>query len=759
MCARNPLYPMDSSNLTSSEIPAALSQLLSRQATTTLQQLAALRDALDAAARAVSAAPSRIEQDVHELIGRITAGADAEVRRIREEAHAAIEASRAELRARVAEHERVAAALARTEAERALLRSELETAHGRIESSEQELAITIDAHAELQSQLQKLEAASARDVAARVSLERDLSQAHATVEQLLADVESLRAEAERHAAEKAGLRTRIDQQASEASALQAQLHEAREIQQQRDALAAQLESSEARSHGLESQLADARGIAQHRDQLAAQLESAGRRIAELEREVGDAHRSREEHQQHLAGNLELAGRRVDELERELADAHDVRAHRNQLASEVEASNRRVHELETELADAHAVRAHRDQLASQVDASSRRLHELEAELSIARQAREERDRFAVEAETAHRRVHELEMALADARRRGDQRATAAAEPDTAGARLQQLEAVNASQQDHIRQLTARLEDALRSEVQLQEKLAGRPAEMPQHDDADIEIMRAEVDRMVALLDASARAVTEMATAPNANDLLTELLKRLSLQFSRVALFRVKNGKLEGEQQVGFEDGAAVTKLTFPLSADSILARAATSRNIENVTGPDSLARTGLPFGGAPTAAVAVPIVVQGSTLAVVYGDDADMPDWARGPAVHDSSVGFARLLVGQVSVLLMRHTHEMKTLEELRQYAITLVQEAKEMYLADAQAGKAPELLRSRLKDNLECASQLYAYRAAMEGTAAAALLDDQIVAELEASTPFASDLATVVAEMAAGDLQITAEAS
>ena len=65
----------------------------------------------------------------------------------------------------------------------------------------------------------------------------------------------------------------------------------------------------------------------------------------------------------------------------------------------------------------------------------------------------------------------------------------------------------------------------------------------------------------------------------------------------------------------------------------------------------------------------------------------MPDSARGPAVHESSVGFARLLVGQVVVLLVRHTHELKTLAELSQYATTLLQEAKEMHLADTQAGK------------------------------------------------------------------------
>jgi hypothetical protein len=89
------------------------------------------------------------------------------------------------------------------------------------------------------------------------------------------------------------------------------------------------------------------------------------------------------------------------------------------------------------------------------------------------------------------------------------------------------------------------------------------------------------------------------------------------------------------------------------------------------------------------AVALPIVLQGTTLGVVYADDSDMPDSARGPSVHESSVGFARLLVGQVVVLLVRHTHELKTLAELSQYATTLLQEAKEMSLPTRKRAKAP----------------------------------------------------------------------
>ena len=211
-------------------------------------------------------------------------------------------------------------------------------------------------------------------------------------------------------------------------------------------------------------------------------------------------------------------------------------------------------------------------------------------------------------------------------------------------------------------------------------------------------------------------------------------------------------------MGFEDADA-SKLVVPLTVDSVLTRAINSGSVESITGSDIARRLGTPFAGTPTSAVVLPILLHGTTVSLVYADDADMPDYARGPAVHDSSVAFAKLLVGEATLLMMCHTHELKMLAELSQYATTLLQEAKEMYLADAEAGKPAAQLQGRLKDNLECASQLYAYRAAMEGTAAAVLLDDQIAAETNGTSQFARDLAIVVRSMAVSDLQITAEAS
>jgi hypothetical protein len=81
-----------------------------------------------------------------------------------------------------------------------------------------------------------------------------------------------------------------------------------------------------------------------------------------------------------------------------------------------------------------------------------------------------------------------------------------------------------------------------------------------------------------------------------------------------------------------------------------------------------------------------------------------------------------------------------------------------MYQADAEAGRTADELRSRLSVNIDCARQLYAQRAALEGSAAATLLDEQIAATIDAqpSAPFARELAAVVGHL---DLRREAEAS
>jgi hypothetical protein len=594
---------MEFHDYASHETAALITRLLGHQSGACLQQLHALREAIDAAARALET-PTHAQQDIHELIGRLTAAAEAETRRVAEHAKHAVDAAQAELRGQREENARLGNAVARGEAEAALLKSELQTAHERVEAAERDLMLTVDAHTELDTALQNAEAESRHAAQARTSLESELGAARHTLERAIADADNLRREADHLRQEAGHLRHELERQQQDRQAIEAQLR--------------------------------------------------------------DAHEN---------------------------DRHQAEA-----------------------------------LAGERHATGARLQALEAELFGARAALEKHDAVAAELEVSQ-------------------------------ARVRSLETERAQQDQQTRELQGRLDDALGAEAKLREAVARAADRSDGSADAEqAEALRWELERMVSLFDASVRAVNEMAKARSSSELLSELVKRMSIQFSRVALFRVKGHALEGEQQIGFDD-TDITKLVLPNAMDSLLSRAMASGLVESVNGTNLASALGTPFGGSPTSAVALPIAVHGTTLAVVYADDADMPESARGPAVHESSVGFAKLLMGEASVVLTCHTHELKMLAELRQYANTLLQEAKQMYLADAEAGKPAAQLRGRLKDNLECASQLYTYRAAMEGTAAAALLDEMISAEMAGSGAFARDLAFVVGEMSGADLAVTAEAS
>jgi hypothetical protein len=327
----------------------------------------------------------------------------------------------------------------------------------------------------------------------------------------------------------------------------------------------------------------------------------------------------------------------------------------------------------------------------------------------------------------------------ARAERDASAAAAAEGT---ARIEALERSRTSDGENLRHLEARLNEAVQAEAGVREQvstsghdLAGARAEAAGLHDS--------VRTLGSLLDSAVQGVDALARAGTVSDLLSALVQQLSNGYPRVALFRVKGNHLEGEHQAGFDATSDATKLVLPLNVDSLITRAATTGLVQELTGADLTDSSRAPFGGTPAAAIALPIAFQDETFAVVYAD-ADRADH------HESSAGFARLLTRHTAVLLTRLSQELKTLFELREYATMLLQEAEQMYAADVEAGRNENERRRRLKDTVECARQLYAQRAALEGTAAAALLDEQLTAviEAQAASEFGRDLANVAGHVA-----------
>ncbi len=623
------------------ETSALLTRLLAVRSEASTQQLRAVREALDAATRAL-AVPAQLDHDVQELVGKLSHTVAEQVRKIGDEAQATINAVRGELDAQKAECERLSGSLAQSEATANALRGEIQAERERADAAEGDLAVTVEAHAEIEKACHQAEAAC-----------RQESQAKAAVEQAKAEVEQAKSAVENDLREARGL---LELALGESAQLQSQLErhgaEAGGLRDELNALRSAHDQLQAEYHGLEG---SRQAIETARQQEADGRANAERELHETQAllEMASADSSR------LGGELEQQTAECVTLRAELANAREVGAERD------------------------AMRAHRDSIAIERDA-------------------------------------------------------VVAQLGASSGRVQALESSQARHEETIRQLESALENARKGEARFRDQLAnGEHANSGAR--AEAEALRGEVDRMIGLLDASVHAVDALARVGTVPDLLSALVNGLAVEFPRVALFRVKGNCLEGDLQLGFEQTTDVTKFVFPLNLDSLLTRVVASGTPERVTGQELAERGGTPFGGDPPAALALPIVLQGEPLAVVYAEDSD-----RSAASERSSVGFAKLLVAQTTVLLMRHTEELKTLNELREYAAMLLREAEQMHLADVEAGKPADEIRKRLKDNLDCARQLYGHRAELEGSAAATLLDEQISAAIEAATSFAQDLATVI---------------
>jgi predicted nucleic acid-binding Zn-ribbon protein len=699
---------------------------MATQSEASLQQVRTLREALETAERAL-ATPPHVDGDVHDLVGRLNNAAGAIVRRIREEARTAIDAAQNELDELRSDHQAVTAARDQAEAHVRTLEGELSEERSRTESFERDLDTARDALVRLKAALHDAEESRQQEAQTRAAAETALIEARAQIDASVIEVARLTGQLETEIAEhlhdaddlasakKANAQLEADRAEAEAFATreaQARVEVESELRSVRDQLEASLSEAVTLREQSESALNDI-------SSLQIQLESASNEVARL------------------GGQLEAESNENISLKGDLAAAREVREHLESSLSAAQALADREADarlsIEQEL---HEVRAGLDGSLSEAASLASQL-----ESTVAEKGRLQRDLTEAQAE--------LETVQA-------QREAVAAQFKAATARIRTLERDYSKHDELLSDLESRLTSASDSESTLRERV-----EMAERDRDDAHeeavLLRDERDRLVSLMRASVDGIDSLVDASTVGDLLTALSRQLSAQFPRVAVFRVRGNHLEGEHQTGFEQTNDVTKLVIPLGVDSVLTRVANSRAIETLIDPDP-ADGATPFGGSPSFAVALPLVLQGETLAVAYADDAGARSSNQAAISVESGTAYATLVVRQAVFLLTRLTHELKTLTELREYAAMLLQEAEQMYQADAEAGRTADELRSRLSVNIDCARQLYAQRAALEGSAAATLLDEQIAATIDAqpSAPFARELAAVVGHL---DLRREAEAS
>ena len=521
----------------------------------------------------------------------------------------------------------------------------------------------------------------------------------------------------------------------------------------------ELEAQRARSEELEISLAAANAQI---ESLHGEIGVQADRVDALTHDIADVRAAHEQ--------TELARQETDTARQEQADARataedDLRETRglldaalseaarlsSQLEIETAENNRLIGELSSVRGDLHALEIAREGIAVERDeiAMTRDEIALSRDSAVA-----ERDAIAAERDALITErtlvAAERDAAAADRNLAAAERDVIGAERDALAARLDAntthmlaLESAHAESESAIRRLEERLATSTDAEARAREG-----AHESERSRGEASMLRSDVERLGSLLDAAVHAADDLAGATSMAELLDATVRQLAVHFSRVALFRVKGNRLEGEHQVGFDQATDMSKLVIPLNVESLLTRAASSRNAESISGAELADGRLVPFGTQAAAAIAIPMILQDETLAVIYAEESDITETESGHIVHQSRMRFATFLIRHAAALMMRLTQELKALSELRDYAALLLKEAEEMHTADSDGGRDEDEIRRRLKDNLDCARQLFVQRAAMEGPSAAGLLDEQIAATAGIQTPFGRDLAEVVGHTA-----------
>jgi chromosome segregation ATPase len=132
------LQAMEFHDYTIRETSALLERVLAGRSDAASRQLRALRETLDAAAEAL-ALPPQIDADVRDLVEKLTHASAEQVRAVREEAQAALQAVRGELDSERAERARLATSLAQSEEIVGALRAQVEAERERAAAADRGL--------------------------------------------------------------------------------------------------------------------------------------------------------------------------------------------------------------------------------------------------------------------------------------------------------------------------------------------------------------------------------------------------------------------------------------------------------------------------------------------------------------------------------------------------------------------------------------------------------------------------------------------
>ncbi len=473
------------------------------------------------------------------------------------------------------------------------------------------------------------------------------------------------------------------------------------------ALTDSLSRMQAQVDGLHAKLREQAGLTDAARAECSRAEEAVKRTEAARRDVESVLEKTRSEYELIKGQLQAAR---EMLEGARAESSKLSAQRDAGAAQNEKLSAALSAVTTELQD---TKTQNKELVARAKASAAEIDKLQRENDdhhVARSTLEARlEKSTENAATLQKRADEAEREVK--RLRGDvQRATEASA-----------------------QATRALEE---NEVRAGRLLSEQSDRIRQHAGG---FLATALDRLFAMYQVADNAATM-------EQVLAAIVDAVATQFPRVALFRVHDKRLEGVRQTGFDLNADISQVLIPRTLDSLVTQAVGSGHVETRSGKKVAETSGMPFTGTPQYALAVPIIVDGEALAVVYADDSGQTE--REFAREELRVTFAQLVQRQVVPLLARLVAEAKVIAELDQYAGLLVKELQQTYDAELKAGgNASEADRRKdLRDNLEYARQMYAQRAAAEGPKAAPLFEQKLLGIVEAhsDTPFARDIVAAI---------------
>jgi hypothetical protein len=468
---------------------------------------------------------------------------------------------------------------------------------------------------------------------------------------------------------------------------------------------------------------------------AAMADQAAKEVADEAKKAADAasaeHQATVKQKMALAASLKEAQAQADAVRTELKAATDRAEVAGRQLAEARKSNEQLERT-------------RGQLSTARDEQAKARAAAEADLRKMREAVD-----AVRGELGST-TKKLETAVAERALMEEALSVAHSQSEAAEAKLLAVTDLFKQSAARVKVLERAQEDHHKTVKELEAKAGAQPAAAP----VASGIPLASLDDLLAAFQA-------LGAAGTIADVLTTFVEHLAAQFPRVALFRVKKSHLQGEQQIGFDLKTDIAKVVMPLGMDSLLARAASSGAIQRLTAEELKDSNRAPFSGSPACALAIPLVAGGETLGIVYADDAGAPKHRGRGDGDEARPRIAEAMQQHAVALLMRMTSELKLRAELQAYARSLLHELREMHAADQQAGKTGDELRARLKGNLDYARSIFESRVALEGGDAAALLDDELTALIEAerTETFGRDLASAAGRPELAATSSAAEAS